>query len=527
MDENVNSKDSRQVEEQQDKDNSDYELTDEQREAVLQMQQMQGERLEDDEWDPASSAFVEIDYSTFVSQRLKEVNEQWDKEPLPTNHDRHTMIEFKKDQELTSVYAPQPYPVEEGEDKVDNFTPEDNTEDSEKPLATRPDKQTDSTSNEHSTKLTVSSTGETSNVLPGEPLAHDNDSISKPNKKKKSARFANMPHEDGNETDEALDTDANSIDHTETNTNNSATVDQTGATEEQVGGRPHDTDNISCSSSSNQDNNRAPGSESKDEKMLIELNGKFELVSVKELQAMGYPLPETLTTSASCSPATPESYSYHARTNRPASFGGARSASPVPRREKKRAQSATTTRPANQRQDWDISHYVSPYALSPEQKEYKERREKVIKEREKTEQQRKKEEERRKQEEAESAFQWWLETKEQQRQKQLNGEEDEEARKKENVKAFDKWCEAKKDQQKKERLLKNREQKERDDAYFIRSRDECEQAFKKWLRNKRKDQQSIHMMSTNRYMTKRKHSRSKSAKANNRSIKAEWNTRLC
>jgi len=52
--------------------------------------------LLDDEWDPSNSIFSEMDYSSFVSQRLKEVNEQWDKEPLPDENLRHKSIEFKK-----------------------------------------------------------------------------------------------------------------------------------------------------------------------------------------------------------------------------------------------------------------------------------------------------------------------------------------------------------------------------------------------------------------------------------------------
>lgn len=36
-----------------------------------------------------------MDYSTFVSQRLREVNAQWDKEPLPDDG-RQKFIEFKQ-----------------------------------------------------------------------------------------------------------------------------------------------------------------------------------------------------------------------------------------------------------------------------------------------------------------------------------------------------------------------------------------------------------------------------------------------
>lgn len=55
----------------------------------------------------------------------------------------------------------------------------------------------------------------------------------------------------------------------------------------------------------------------------------------------------------------------------------------------------------------------------------------------------------------------------------------EEEKRKENESAFQEWCEAKKEQEKRERLLKLRERKERDDGYFLRSREECDQAYKK------------------------------------------------
>ena len=51
--------------------------------------------ISDDEWDPNAGIFGEMDYSTFVAQRLKEVNEQWDKEPLPQGS-RQKFIEFKQ-----------------------------------------------------------------------------------------------------------------------------------------------------------------------------------------------------------------------------------------------------------------------------------------------------------------------------------------------------------------------------------------------------------------------------------------------
>ena len=60
-----------------------------------------------------------------------------------------------------------------------------------------------------------------------------------------------------------------------------------------------------------------------------------------------------------------------------------------------------------------------------------------------------------------------------------NKDENDQEKREENESAFNAWCDAKREQQKRERLLKSREQKERDDVYLIRSRDECEAAFKK------------------------------------------------
>ena len=77
-----------------------------------------------------------------------------------------------------------------------------------------------------------------------------------------------------------------------------------------------------------------------------------------------------------------DSYSHNARASRPASSVHSRSnSSSNTSGGRRRAQSASVGRPATRSRDWDISSYVSPYALTSNEKELKEKREKVLKER--------------------------------------------------------------------------------------------------------------------------------------------------
>lgn len=145
-----------------------------------------------------------------------------------------------------------------------------------------------------------------------------------------------------------------------------------------------------------------------EERVLVEINGKFELLSVSECQAMGLPIPEELmsesgeqafssfflllicvrsltTMNISVAGSTQsDTYNNYSRKPRPKSSVGSSEREQQPthtNRPQARAQSAGTARPYSRKADWDMSGYISPYGLTKEQKEHKEQREKLIKER--------------------------------------------------------------------------------------------------------------------------------------------------
>ncbi|KAF6035337.1 hypothetical protein EB796_006352 [Bugula neritina] len=236
-------------------------------------------------------------------------------------------------------------------------------------------------------------------------------------------------------------------DNTESNDNLQQSNSQNSGVEENGSHSPdrEDEGGLSNKKRPSYQNQQLGNSDQKEEKVLVELNGKFELISVKEYEAMGIVglIPQKVH----------QTYSQNQRNSRPKSS-------------------------------------------------------------------------------VESAFQWWLETK---KENQSNAtaadkqkkEEEERARREENEAAFEAWCEAKKEQHKRQRLLQNREQKERDDAYIIHSRDECDKAFKQWLRNKRQEQNMYYSLSATKNKPKKKKPRSRTSHSSGSSLnrKPDWSSK--
>ncbi|KAM9761988.1 coiled-coil domain-containing protein 181 isoform 1-T1 [Menidia menidia] len=247
----------------------------------------------------------------------------------------------------------------------------------------------------------------------------------------------------------------------------------------------------------------------KEGKVLVEKDGKFDLVSVKDVEshsllppiansfsngphsspyAHGSPSPaQTHTGSASFHPGAD-----HLRAPRP------------PAQPKVRPSSASQSQRANQRRDSrrrvqsaSGSPCQATYTLSPQQKallqRLQERKERLTREAE----ERKREEEEMKRQENEQAFKAWLMRKREQLQEEkrvLRAQELERMNAKRDPtdpeEAFRLWLQRKEEQQQKERQLVEMRRLEEDSGYFLHSREECEHAFKIWLKRKRAEKRA-------------------------------------
>lgn len=253
------------------------------------------------------------------------------------------------------------------------------------------------------------------------------------------------------------------------------------------------------------------GLEGKEGRVLVEKDGKFDLVSLKEVESQGL-LPPLLnsdsTHSLSCisskrhtASSSPHLFASHstskkdvdkASTPRPPSQPRARPSSACHslrtghrRDTKRRVQSATET------------PFQATYSLSPQQKEMllrvQEKKERIAKEAE----QRKREEEEQKRQENELAFKAWLMRKRGQLQEEKRVQRAQEMERMNSKRdtsdpeeAFRYWLQRKQEQQQREKQLVELRKLEEDSSYLLRSKDECERAFKLWLRRKRLEKQA-------------------------------------
>ncbi|KAL2090054.1 hypothetical protein ACEWY4_014742 [Coilia grayii] len=257
----------------------------------------------------------------------------------------------------------------------------------------------------------------------------------------------------------------------------------------------------------------------KEGRVLVEKDGKFDLVSLREVESQGLlpPLPcptangngsdslpsqiSPRKTSSALSQASsprpnsgisPALRTEHIHTPKPPPTPRNRpnSASHTLRRVskegiKRRVQSASSAPP------------LSTFTLTPQQKEHllrlQQKRERLARE----EEQRKREEEEQKRQENELAFQGWLMRKREQLQEERRLQRAQEMERMsckrdpcDPQEAFKHWLQRKQEQQVRERQLEEMKKMELESCYYLHDREQCEKAFKQWLKRKRAEKRA-------------------------------------
>ncbi|XP_019936369.2 coiled-coil domain-containing protein 181 isoform X1 [Paralichthys olivaceus] len=256
-------------------------------------------------------------------------------------------------------------------------------------------------------------------------------------------------------------------------------------------------------------------------RVLVEKDGKFDLVSLKEVESQGL-LPSITSNNSNYSRTSPclqetTVSSRKTHSSAPSSSPLSRSGSSLfkygfdplraprpPAQPRSRPSSANHSHRGSQRrgmkrrvQSATGTPCQATYTLSPQQKELlhrvQERKETLAREAE----QRKREEEELKRQENELAFKAWLLRKREQLQEErriLRAQEIERMNSKKafsqgnSEEAFKLWLQRKQEQQQKEKQLVELKKLEEDDGYLLRSREECERAFKLWVKRKRAEE---------------------------------------
>ncbi|XP_072035995.1 uncharacterized protein [Amphiura filiformis] len=284
-------------------------------------------------------------------------------------------------------------------------------------------------------------------------------------------------------------------------------------------------------------------SDEQHEQVLLERNGKFELVNVKDLSAeerfmMGLePAKDQNSNNSahSSSGAVAFQPSPPPRKQRPSTATGQGA---VQRQQlaPRRIQSAKTHREVNGAEghvsystfEWDARS--SGYGMTPEQKAAMRKAYRLQLQHQKEEQEQREEEKQRAKEESEKAFQWWVDKKREE-DKQKRKEEKERRKKEQEEKEFKDpesvfqawvekknklmkeerrmkaeeeriksqeqeseaqdpestykaWLENKKEQAKLDKTVRRKMEEEKDRAFYVRDRKDCDKAFKEWLRSK-------------------------------------------
>lgn len=277
---------------------------------------------------------------------------------------------------------------------------------------------------------------------------------------------------------------------------------------------PRDESRRSEGGSSRAGESSEGGQGMKEGRVLVEKDGKFDLVSLKEVesQVLFPSLANNFSNSSHFSPYVLEqnvnSVKSHNSSSSPRLRAGSssfqqgidhRRAPRPPVQPKSRPSSASQHQRGSQMksskrrvQSATETPYHGTYTLSPQQKEQlkkiQERKQRLAREAE----QRKHEEEALKRQENELAFKVWLMKKEEQFQEERRihrAQEIERMNCKKDFKldreeSFRLWLQRKQKQQQKERQLVELKRLEEDSGYLLRSREECEQAFKLWLKRK-------------------------------------------
>ncbi|KAM8977141.1 coiled-coil domain-containing protein 181 [Pelodytes ibericus] len=250
--------------------------------------------------------------------------------------------------------------------------------------------------------------------------------------------------------------------------------------------------------------------EHKDGKILVEKDGKFELVNLRDMESQHFLPPITNEKDSSKSPAkSPQSNLFGDLSSKDLHKQRAISSHEVfcpkpPSHPKVRPSSAThaiksihKVKSPRRVHSATLSSSNTTFSLSPEQKQLQKRiQEKQEKLRQEEEERRKVEEEN-KRKENEIAFKAWLhkkkdqlyEEKRIQQAKQLEKMNitDEERNPSE---AYDMWLKRKHKEHLRERKME--ELRKQESATYMREREECERAFTQWLRRKRMQKRAEH-----------------------------------
>ncbi|CAL8253409.1 unnamed protein product [Merluccius merluccius] len=252
------------------------------------------------------------------------------------------------------------------------------------------------------------------------------------------------------------------------------------------------------------------GEGSKEGRVLVEKDGKFDLVSLKEVESQGLlpPLakhssprlqegsPGLNKTRTSSSTSSPHSLSHqgieHLRAPRP------------PSQPRNRPSSASHSLRGSQKQGAKRrvqsaagSPSQAAYTMSPQQKDIlqkiQERRDRLAREAA----QRKQEEEEQKRQENELAFRAWLKRKREQLREERRVHRAQEMERQnsrrdtsDGEEAFRFWLRRKREQQHRERELEEMKKMEEESGYVLHNREECERAFKEWLKHKRAEKRA-------------------------------------
>ncbi|KAM6218859.1 coiled-coil domain-containing protein 181 [Rhynchocyon petersi] len=251
--------------------------------------------------------------------------------------------------------------------------------------------------------------------------------------------------------------------------------------------------------------------ETKDRKILVERDGKFELLNLQDIESQGFLPPindvnNTETEPQQLSPRSPNSSVTAVKKEERVEKMNASthsSAEPLtyipqpPGNPKTRPNSAINANKSRgnvkftyRTHSTNISPVTSTYCLSPRQKELRKQLEQRREKQKREEEQRKMEEEKEKKKENDMVFKAWLQKK---REQVLEMRRIQRAKELENLtcrenrdphQAFRLWLKKKHDEQMKERKTEELRRQE-ECLFFLKGTEGRERAFKQWLRRKR------------------------------------------
>uniref|UniRef100_A0A1A8KII7 Coiled-coil domain-containing protein 181 n=2 Tax=Nothobranchius kuhntae TaxID=321403 RepID=A0A1A8KII7_NOTKU len=256
--------------------------------------------------------------------------------------------------------------------------------------------------------------------------------------------------------------------------------------------------------------------ETRDGRVLVEKDGKFDLVSINEVESQSI-LPPIANHYSDFSHSSPRGQQQNGKihssfSSSPQLLLGSSSfplafdhlpaprppAQPIRPSSARQSQRGVQGRNSKRRvQSAAGTPCQATYTLSPQQKKLlqrmQEKKERLTKEAE----QRKREEDELKKQENEQAFKAWLMKKRGQFQEERKIHRAQEIERMSLTrdpcdpdKAFRLWLQRKREQQQKDRQLMELRRLEEDNSYLLHSREECEHAFKLWLRRKRAEKQA-------------------------------------